>query len=103
MTVQASFVAGKPRMVDYDPGSSTVHAGDVIVVGDLPCVAHEDIPAFTGAKTLDALAVGGGCYAMTADASYPIGTYVFWDPTAGKVTTAAAGNTVPFGWIVGGS
>jgi hypothetical protein len=72
MTVQAAFHSGKPRMVNYDPGSSTVHAGDVDR-RRRPALrgAHADIPAFTGAKTLDALAVGGGCYAMTADASLP--------------------------------
>lgn len=105
MTVSASFISGKPIMVDYDPGATVVHAGDVVIVGDLPCVAHEDIPAFTGAKTLDAVAIRGGNYAMTADGTYPIGSYVYWDPTQSKVTASdtASASAVPFGWIVGGS
>jgi predicted RecA/RadA family phage recombinase len=99
----ASFVSGKPLMVNYDPGATVINAGDVVVVGNLPCVAHEAIPAFTGAKTLDALAVQGGIYDVTAAASYSPGTYVHWDPTAVKVTAIPAGGTVPFGVVVGGA
>lgn len=98
----AAFLRGKPIMQDYDPGAVAVAAGDVVVIGDLACVAHEQIPAFTGAITKDALAVGGGIYSMVADAAYPNGTYAYWDPTASKITAAAGGNTVPFGWIVAG-
>lgn len=103
MTVAASFIRGKPIMQTYDPGATVLHAGDVVVIGDLPCVVHEDDPAFTGAGTLDAVAVGGGIYAMTADASIPLGTSVYWDPTQLKVTESAATGTVHFGVIVGGA
>jgi len=99
----AAFIRGKPIMQDYDPGATAVAAGDVIVIGDLPCVAHCQIPAFTGATTKDALAVGGGIYQMTADAAIPTGEYVYWDPTNSKVTQTSGGNCVPFGWIVGGA
>ena len=102
--VMAAFIRGKPRFVDYDPGATVVHAGDVIVFGGLACVAHVDIPAFTGAKTLDALAIGGGEYEMTADAgTYPIGTFMFWLPSSSKVVGATASGAVPFGPIVGGA
>jgi predicted RecA/RadA family phage recombinase len=94
---------GKPRFVNYNPGGTVVNAGDVVVVGDLPCVAHSAIPQFTGGPTQNALAVGGGLYEMTADASYPIGTRVMWDPTQSKVTASgtASASAVDFGWIVG--
>lgn len=104
MAVMASFVSGKPIMHTYDPGSGTFNAGDVIVIGNAPFVAHEDDPQFTGGTKRDALACRGGIYDMTADgATYPCGTYVYWDPTANKVTGASAGNCVPFGWVVGQS
>ncbi|HLW67858.1 MAG TPA: DUF2190 family protein [Gemmataceae bacterium] len=101
MSVSASFIRGKPIMQPYTE-SVAVNAGDVVVLGNMPCVAHEDIPAYTGGQTLDALAVRGGIYQMTADQNYyPVGTYVYWDPTAKKVTAASGGQCVPFGWIVG--
>ena len=102
--MMAAFVSGKPRMVNYDPGATVVHAGDVIVIGKVPCIAHVDIPAFTGAKTLDALAIGGGIYEMTADVgTYAIGTFMFWLPSSSKVTGTFATGAVPFGPIVGGT
>lgn len=97
------FVAGKPIMADFDAGSTTYSAGDVVVVGGIPCVAHEAIPAFTGGSYRDALAVGGGIYDVTGDAAYAPGTRIHWDPTQSKVTTGGGGNTVPFGFVVGGA
>ena len=102
--MMAAFIRGKPRFTDYDPGATVVHAGDVIVIGKVPCIAHVDIPAFAGAKTLDALAIGGGIYEMTAAVgTYAIGTFVYWDSNAAKVTTASSNTTTPFGVIVGGA
>ena len=97
----ASFVAGKPLMVDYT--GTGVSAGDVIVIGGMPCVAHEDIPAFTGGLTKDALAVGGGIYAMAADGAYPNGTFVYWDSVLLQVSAQIGANRMPFGEIVGGA
>lgn len=105
--VMARFLRGKPVMMDSVPGS-TWNAGDVIVIGNMPVVAHTDNPPFTetggvfGTTIRDALAVDGGIYQMTADQNYyPVGTYVYWDPTAQKVTGASGAQCVPFGWIVG--
>lgn len=105
----ASFLKGKPIMQDYTP-SSSYNAGDVIVIGNAPFVAHEDNPPFTqtggvfGTTIKDALACRGGIYAMTADQNYySMGTYVYWDPTNLVVTGASGANCVPFGWIVGGA
>ena len=102
MAVMAGFKRGKPIMQDFDAGSTTYSAGDVVVIGNAPFVAHEAIPAFTGGATRDALACRGGIYTMTADVNtYPVGTYVYWDPTANKVTAGSSASCVPFGWIVG--
>ena len=107
--VMANYLRGKPIMQDYIP-SAAYNAGDVIVIGDLPLVAHSDNPLSSIGMTVpsgpsvikDALAVRGGIYQIAADAAYPVGCYVYWDPSGQKVTGAAAGNAVPFGWIVGG-
>lgn len=96
------FRVGRPIMMPYLPASS-YSAGDVIVIGNQPFVAHLDNPPYSGGTLiLGNLACRGGVYQMTADQNYyPIGTYVYWDPTALKVTAASAANCVPFGWIVG--
>ncbi len=98
----AAFLRGKPIMQPYSVGAGSCNAGDVVVVNDLPCVAHEDIPAFTGGETTDSLAVSGGIYQIPADAAYADGTYVLWDTSKLQVTTVSAITTYPFGWIVGG-
>ena len=97
----AAFWSGKPVMARYTT-TSGYKAGDVIVVGGLPCVAHEDKPAFTGDTLLDSLAVGGGIYKMVADAAYPPGTSVYWDDTNKKATTTATANK-HFGWLLAGA
>lgn len=97
----ASFKYGKPVMVAGTPGAS-YSAGDIVVQGNVPLVAHADNPPFGSTVILDALACGGGVYTIKADGAYKVGTFVHWDPTASKVTTQGGGNTVPFGWIVGG-
>lgn len=77
----ASFKHGNPIMLDYTPGSD-VAAGDVIVTGDTPRVAHADIA--NGA--LGSLAAEGGVYEMTGDGSIAADKVVYWDVSAGKVS-----------------
>lgn len=86
---------GNPTMVDYTPSGADVAAGAVIVVGEVPMVAHVDITD----GTLDALATHGGIYLMTGDALIAAGTLVYWDDTAKKVTETASGN-LAFGYTV---
>ncbi len=93
----ATFRHGRPLMCDYTPGSA-VTAGDVVVVDDIPCVAHVDIAA----SALGALAVVGGVYEMTAAAAIVAGSKVYWDAAAEKVTETAASNKI-FGYIAPGS
>src|SRR5690606_31251818 len=77
--MKAIFRHGDPIMVDYTPVSD-VEAGDVVVVGDVPMVAHSDIAA----NTLGALACGGGVYDVVKDtgtstAVFSAGKVMFWD------------------------
>jgi predicted RecA/RadA family phage recombinase len=100
--MMAQYLRGKPIMQNYVNSGALINAGDVVLVGTMPAIAHTDIPAYTGGTTFDALACRGGIYQMTADvATYTPGTYVYWNNTAKQVTTTAAGNT-KFGWVVGG-
>lgn len=99
--VQTVFRKGKPVMADYDAGATAYNAGDVIVIGAVPVVAHQQIPAYTGGQTLDAVAVGGGIYEGPADGAINPGDEVFWDDTNKKFTATAVGNT-HFGILVAG-
>lgn len=111
MAATATFLRGKPIVQDAWP-TSTWAAGDVIVIGNRPFVAAIDNPVSSTGNTLpggpstikDALEVSGGIYQMAADAAYPVGIYVYYNPTTKQVTGSptAGGQCVPFGWIVGG-
>jgi len=101
MSQMTYYVGGKPIMVDYTP-TNTYNTGDVIVIGDMPFVAHVANPPFGTAVIKDALGARGGIYAGTADVnSYQVGTYVYWDPTDQQFTATGSTTSVPFGWIVG--
>ena len=93
----AQFWQGTPLMVDYTPGSA-VNSGDVVIVGNIPCVCHRPIAA----SALGSLAVALGAYIMAADAAYGDGTAVFWDTAKQQVTTTPSSTTYPFGTVVGG-
>ena len=93
MAVEALMRHGTPLMVDYTP-SSAVSAGDVVVVGELPLIAHDDIAA----DELGALAAGGGVYKVTAGGAASAGAVVYWDDTNDKVTTTSTGNKT-FGYV----
>jgi len=95
------FKYGKPVVVKHTE-SGTHSAGDVIVIGATPFVAHTDVPAYTGGTLTDALAAGGGVYTGVSDGSPNRGQDVYWDATNKKFTTTSAGNT-HFGTCVGGT
>ena len=95
--MDAIFVSGDPNMVDYTPGSAKT-GGTVIVVGDLPFIAHRDIAA----NELGALAAGGGVYDVIAGEAIAAGKRVYWDDTANKVVETSSGNT-GFGYVIPGS
>ena len=97
----ADFISGKPVMAQYTTTGNGYAAGDVIVVGATPLVAHAPNPQFTGGTLVDALAARGGIYRMTTDGSPRIGQDVYYNASTGKLTTTAAGNA-HFGTLVAG-
>ena len=82
----ASYVQGDCH-IDYTP-SSAVAAGDVVVMADLVGVANRPIAANAlGAVTID------GVHSMPkATGAISQGAIVYWDATAGNVTTTSSGN-----------
>jgi hypothetical protein len=97
---KANLVYGKPVVVRHTEAATHL-AGDVIVIGATPFVAHVDVPSFTGGTLTDALAAGGGVYQMTANGALTLGQDVWWDPAAGKISGVSV-NNVHFGIIVAG-
>ena len=86
MTFQARFVHGSPRMVDHRP-ETDVAAGEVVLVGDTPHVAHLDIPA----GKLGALGAGDGVYELIATGAIAAGKKVYVTP-GGQASPTASGN-----------
>lgn len=78
-------------LIDYTP-SAAVSAGDVVVLADLVTVAPRPIAA----NKLGAVAVGGVFSLPKAAASsgkaISQGAIVYWDATAGNITTTATDN-----------
>jgi hypothetical protein len=91
---------GKPVVAKYTE-SGTHNAGDVVVIGATPFVAHVDVPQFTGGTLVDALACGGGIYTGLSDGTPKVGQDVYWNTTSSKFTGTAAGNA-HFGTCVAG-
>lgn len=92
----AEFIHGNPLMVDHTP-SAAVSAGDVVVVGDVVRIAHNDIEA----DALGALAAVGGVYDVPCDGAtaFAAGVKVYWDATAGAATESdGTGANNPLGW-----
>lgn len=82
----ASYVQGD-CLLDYTP-SSAVAAGDVVVLNDLVTVAPRPIAA----NSLGAVAIEGVFSMPKATGAIGQGAIVYWDATAGNVTTTASGN-----------
>lgn len=82
----ASYVQGD-CLIDYTP-SAAVSAGDVVVLNDLVTVA----PRAIAANALGAVAVEGVWSMPKATGAIGQGALVYWDATAGNVTTTASGN-----------
>lgn len=96
MAVQARLYHGTPIMIDHTPTGAVV-SGDVVLVGDIPCIAHLDIPA----NRKGALGAGRAVYQVAGDAAIAIGKKVYWVDATNKVSeSAAAGANKAFGWTV---
>lgn len=90
-----NYRIGYPIMAPYTPSGAAVSAGDVVVAGDVPHVAHSDIAD----GELGALAARGGVYEGPADGAINPGVKVYWDEATSKYTvTAAAGANTHFGF-----
>ena len=88
-----SFIAqhtGEGNSVDYRP-TADIPAGAVVVEGDLVGVTSRLIPA----GTLGALALTG-IYEVPKDSAVDItlGTLLYWDATAQRVTPTQASNKI---------
>lgn len=97
----ADFTSGKPVMVPYTTTGNGYAAGDVVLVGAVPFVAHAPNPQFSGGTLADALAARGGVYRMVTDGTPRIGQDVFYNSSTTKLTATAAGN-YHFGTLVAG-
>jgi len=90
-TPTVKLLHGEPIMVDHEP-SSAVTGGDVVVVNDVPYVAHTDI----GKDNLGAVAAKGGVYkapkATGSGESINGGKKVWWDSGSSVVTETSSGN-----------
>ena len=96
--MMATFWQGDPIQIDYTPGSA-VSAGDVIVIGTVPCVAHVDIAA----NALGSVAVRDGIYYIAPEGTFSAGTPVYWDPTNKEVSPTPTSGFVPFGFALDAS
>lgn len=93
-----TFKSGDVQSDDYTP-SSDVAAGEVIVLGNIPYVAHVAIPA----NTLGALAARGGVYEGISDGSIDTpGAPVYWDDAEGEFV-ATGSSLTHFGFSVADS
>lgn len=82
----ADYVQGD-CLLDYTP-SSAVAAGAVVVLNDLVTVAPRPIAA----NALGAVAIEGVFSMPKATGAIGQGALVYWDATAGNVTTTSSGN-----------
>lgn len=82
----ASYVQGD-FLIDYTP-SAAVAAGDVVVLNDLVTVA----PVAIAANALGAVSVEGVWSMPKATGAINHGALVYWDATAGNITTTSSGN-----------
>jgi len=96
----ATFIDGKPIMQAATP-TDAWSAGDVVLIGSTPFVAHNDNPLFGTDPIEDALAVRGGIYEIATDGTPVIGEDVFFNSTSKKLTATSQAN-VHFGILLAG-
>lgn len=85
--MEAKFIRGNPLFARYKPAGA-IAAGEVVVVGDLACIAHSAIAASAWGN----LAVGGGIYEAVANEAIAVGKRVFW--SAGNKLTETTTDTL---------
>jgi predicted RecA/RadA family phage recombinase len=93
MAFTAQFRSGDVTMVDHTPSGAPVSAGDVVVIGDVPLIAHHDIA--DGVK--GALAAGGGVYKMKSAVALPTkGKRIYYNATLNQITLLTADKHLGF-------
>jgi predicted RecA/RadA family phage recombinase len=85
--IQMADYVQEGRLIDHTP-SSAVAAGAVVVLNDLVCVA----PHAIAANALGKVDVGGSWSMPKATGAIGQGALVYWDATAGNITTTATNN-----------
>lgn len=92
--MEAQFVHGDPLMLDYTPSGADVACGEVVVVGDLPRVAHSDIED----GVLGSLAARGGVYKMAkasgVGTAIAAGKRVCWKASDSTITETQGANKI---------
>jgi predicted RecA/RadA family phage recombinase len=87
------------KYIDYTPVSA-VSTGDVVVIGNIPCVATSPIAA----GVLGAVASEGVFKVLKGSETYTAGDAVYWDedgtPTGGSTTGCATDNAA-LGYLMG--
>ena len=91
--MEAKFIHGNPMFVRYKRGSA-IAAGEVVIVGDLIMIAHNEIAA----NEEGAMSIGPGVYRVNPDATHAVGIRVDWDDTANEIV-AKDGGDLPMGYI----
>ena len=91
--MKARFVHGNPIFIDHTPGGD-ISAGDVVVIGDRPYIAHKDMAS--GQLMKGALAAFGGVYDFEKDGTtgptIDAGEEIFWIEGDKLATDVEAGN-----------
>lgn len=86
---QAIFHYGEDvTTMPYTPSGAAVVAGQVVVIGNMVCIATRPIPD----GYLGGLNANGGVYTCVGDALIAAGKDVWWDATNKKVTETAGAN-----------
>lgn len=92
MAFQCRFIRGNYQTIEHTP-ETAVAAGAIVVINDMACIAHHDIPA----GTLGALAVDGGEYEVDKDGSssgpeFSVGEKFYWDDSGDEAVESATSN-----------
>lgn len=88
MAFEARFVRGHDVLTMNHTPVADVAAGQVVIVGDIPAVCVRPILA----GELGGLNIGGGTYAVIADAIIAVGTPVYWVDASNKISATAGAN-----------
>lgn len=103
--MEAKFLHGNPTFIRYKRGTAIL-AGEVIVVGELAMIAHNNFAANEEAS----LSVGPGVYKAIATGILAVGVRCAWDVAANEliakakddVTNPAVGHINPVSASVAG-